>query len=112
MIYNETGFGGMIVYGCADISTARVYVTAYSVGDVMFNKRKAKHGILEKVVIKEIFASNFFLTKGEFRPLYKDTLNALWNESDLISCTQAKQEVVSYYNFLIAKYQIMKQQCH
>jgi hypothetical protein len=102
MTYNEISAGGIRVHGCAIITKAHIYTTLYGVGDIVYNIDKAKMGILEKVVIKELIQAKPKFTSGIFVVLYKDTLNALWNEYDLVTYEDAKALAETYYENLLA----------
>lgn len=102
MEYNELGSGGVGSAGCAVISMYHVYTTLYGIGDVLYNIDKARRGVLEKVVIKQIIRVKPSLTMGQFKVMYKDTLNGLWNEYDLVTPDQAQALALAYYNKLLA----------
>lgn len=111
MTYNETGSGGVIVGGpdvyygviiggCAVVTITRLFVTAFAEGDIVYNIHAARKGVLEKIVIKQVIVVN---PQGVFVSLYKDTLNALWNEKDLVNYTYAKAYAENYYINLLAE---------
>jgi hypothetical protein len=100
--YDETVAGGGKVAGCATITYIKVYTTLYAAGDIVFNVDKARRGVLEKVVIKKQKVINSAKTGGQFKVMYVDTLNALWNEWDLVSHAQAIEVAKTYYENLLA----------
>ena len=56
--------------------------------EVLYIKSKAKLGIFERVVIKNI------LFNGPFRiMIYKDTTNAIWNKEELVDQIEAEELV-------------------
>jgi hypothetical protein len=101
MIYNEVGFGGVKTSGCAIVFVPHITYTAFGVGDILYNIHKARRGVLEKVVIKQIIPAKTILTNGLFVVLYKDTLNGLWNEYDLVTLADAKLIAETYYQNLL-----------
>jgi hypothetical protein len=100
MTYNETGSGGLFVFCCAATSGSHIFETAFSPRDVLYNVYKARHGIMERVVIKEIVPCKLYITQGLFRAMYRDTFNALWNEWDLVSFTDAQALAIAYWERL------------
>lgn len=61
------------------------------VGDTLYIKSRAKLGIFERVFIKKV------LLNGRFKivPIYKDTMNALWNENELVTREEAEALVAT-----------------
>ena len=100
-VYDEIAVDGGKVSGCATITYIKVYTTLYAAGDIVFNVDKANQGVLEKVVIKKQKVINSNKTGGQFRVMYVDTLNALWNEWDLVSHAQAIEVAKAYYENLL-----------
>jgi len=102
-IFNETGSSGVKTGGCAIITYIKTYRTAFAAGDIVFNVDKANKGVLEKIIIKKSRIINSAKTGGQFEAMYVDTLNALWNEWDLISHAEAIALVQLYYEDLLAE---------
>jgi hypothetical protein len=100
-IFNESGNGGKIAGGCAVITYIKTYRTAFAAGDIVFNIDKATKGVLERIVIKRPKIINSARTGGHFEAMYVDTLNALWNEWDLVSHAEAIILVQLYYEELL-----------
>lgn len=100
-IISETGSSGMITGGCALITYCKTYVTLFGPGDIVYNINKAQRGVLEKVVIKRQRVLNKERTGGVFEVMYIDTFNALWNEWDLVSHSQAIALATDYYEGLL-----------
>lgn len=99
--FSETGNGGSTTGGCALITYCKIYVTAFGPGDIVYNVHKAKRGIMEKIVIKKQKIIDRSKTNGLFAVMYIDTFNALWNEWDLVSHSQAITLATSYYEGLL-----------
>lgn len=95
--YTEDGLGGGKVTGCAVITYIKTYTTLFAAGDIVFNVHKARVGVMEKVVIKKQRVINALKTGGQFKVMYVDTLNALWNEWELVSHAQAIEIAQIYY---------------
>lgn len=94
--YNEVGSGGAKMRGCGVVEHIHVVATTFGPGDVLYSIYKARRGILEKVVIKYAKIIKNKRTGGQYVFLYVDTLNALWNEYDLVPYSQAYQLAQNY----------------
>ncbi len=62
--------------------------TRYGPGNIVFNKKKALKGIVEKICIKKVFIRDIprsysYNGVGVY-PMYKDTLNGIWFEEDIV----------------------------
>lgn len=104
MIYVETSSGGSRVAGCATVMKTRqipTYAGAFVPGDKPYVAAKARRGVLEKVVIKEVRAVQSRRTLGVNRVLYVDTFNGLWNEYDVVH----HEEALSMVEVLTAQLQ-------
>lgn len=101
MTYNETMSGGVKVSGCPVVTFIKTYQTLFASGDVVFNVHKARRGLLEKIVIKSPKLIQNIRTGGTILVMYVDTFNALWNEYDLISHSQAIALATAYYEDLL-----------
>jgi len=110
-IETYTGSGTIIISGCTEINVFRNYPYLYSVGDTCFLKFKALKGKLEQVVIKEIKIVTNYQINGEIRFMYIDTLNAIYNESDLLSKYEAVQIAKQYYQHQIYLATMAKTTC-
>jgi hypothetical protein len=84
MTYDEVGSGGLEAGGCVITSALHPQITAFGVGDTLYSMTKARRGVLEKVVIKSVRSILNKRTLAVRTTLYVDTLNALWNEWDLV----------------------------
>jgi hypothetical protein len=109
--YNGSASGGVRCGGCPDVSASHIYITTYGEGDIVYNIYKARKGVLEKIVIREILTSKMSLTGGLFQVMYKDTLNALWNEDDLITLEDAQAFAEVYYEDLLRQMAELHQNC-
>lgn len=90
---DDTVFTG----GCAIYSSTRYYTSKFQINEIVWLKSKALKGKVEKIAIKSIkmpFPYNF---------LYKDHLNSLYNEKDLLKENEAIdliEQFVEKMNFL------------
>lgn len=94
--FSNSGSGGVRSCGCALITYCKTHTTLYGPRDVVYNIHKARRGTLEKVVIKKLKVIDANKIGGLFQVMYVDTLNGLWNESDLVSHSQAVNLATSY----------------
>ena len=99
--FNETGSGGILTAGCVLVTFLDRLHTTYGQGDIAYNVNKAKVGILERVVIKKQRVIRNLKTHGMFTVLYVDTLNALWNEFDLVPFSEDQVLAVAYLEDLL-----------
>jgi len=98
MVYDELTSGGLRVGGCPFVGVLRASVTAFGIGDTVYNIAKARRGFLEKVVIKVVRTVVSRRTQGANRVLYVDTLNGLWNEYDLVVYEKAVELIQMYFD--------------
>lgn len=101
--FDEIGNGGERMSGCAILTYLKTYRTTFAAGDIVFIIDKAQKGVLEKIVIKKQKVINSLMTGGQFEVMYLDTLNALWNEWDLVSHAVAIAIVEDYYEALLVE---------
>tara|TARA_Y100000034_G_scaffold28650_1_gene34459 strand:+ start:380 stop:718 length:339 start_codon:yes stop_codon:yes gene_type:complete len=107
--FNETGSGGAIAAGCPVIVFLDNLNTLYAVGDILYYKQKAQfQGVLEKVVIKKQRAIRSITTQGKIEVTYVDTLNALWNEDELVFHAEAVELATLYFEDLLAALEAVK----
>jgi hypothetical protein len=95
MTYEYIGSGSVKTKGCADTSR-HVFITYnWSENSILFVKKKAMKGILEKIAIKRVILN----VKNGFSviPIYQDTLNSLWNENDLLIEQDARDFAIAYW---------------
>jgi len=83
--------------------------TLYAVGDILYYKQKAQfQGVLERVVIKKQRAIRSIATQGKIEVTYVDTLNALWNEDELVFHAEAVTLATVYLEDLLADLESIK----
>lgn len=102
MTYYYYGSGSIDTFGCAKVQKEIFVLYKWGERSVVYVKPKALRGILEKVAVKKVLL-NYYL--GKYTPIYQDTLNSLYNESELISEYEARdlaQEYVDRENQRIA----------
>jgi len=77
----------------------------FSVGDQAWLKYKAEKGKLESIIVKKINLIDFtYRGNGPVTVIYVDTFNALYNETDLISYSDALILKTNYlYNQRVAE---------
>ncbi len=100
-VFNEIMDGGVVIAGCTLYTFLDRVRTLYGPGDILYNIDKAKKGVLERVVIKRQRVLRSRTTEGQFQVLYIDTLNALWNEWDLVSHAVASDLAIAYFEKLL-----------
>ena len=87
MDYNYVSEGGITISGNSFAYRRKFIHFKYGPGSTLFLSYKAKMGVLERVTIKRIDVWSNYKTNFLKVPIYVDTLNAFYNESDL--CTEA-----------------------
>lgn len=102
-IYDELGIVDFTAGGHASVTYRDNIITLYGPGDVVYNVHKAKLGVIEKIVVKYPKIVKNAKTYGKVVVLYKDTFNALWNESDLIVKAEAVALATAYYEDLLVE---------
>lgn len=91
-----TATGGVSVFGTAKVVVDYFYFTKFAIGAIAYSKSAAKNsGKLEPIIIK-----NYKLLFDPKDVLYKDTLNALWNERHLCTKSEAVALAIIYYQRL------------
>jgi len=95
----HAGTDGVLVGGCAGIEFIIFVRHKFSIGDIVYDRKKALKGIMRRYTIKEVrvfpFEYDVFGSRVNrkssypFPPLYVDTYNAFHNEEDLLSFTEA-----------------------
>lgn len=98
MIFNETMTGGLVISGCTKVFyfDRHPALSTHRPGDVFYYSKKARRGILYKIVIKEVRVISTRSSYGVNQVIYKDMLNSLWNESDLVTYSEAMVLVENY----------------
>jgi hypothetical protein len=80
---NYEGTGGIRVGGCAGVQVEFFYQFKFGINSFAWIGYKAKKGILERVVIKDVRMPLPYVF------LYTDTLNAYYNENELMTQEEA-----------------------
>jgi len=94
--FEYIGSGEAETLGCAVVSMLVYYNNAYSEGSIAYLKHKAMKGILERIAVKRLIIRQDKATGGMILFLYQDTLNSLYNETDLIPYQQAVDLAEAY----------------
>ena len=80
---------------CGGSSTLIFYTYKYAVGSILYDLQLAQQqGKLEKIVIKKVLLNTD--PWGFIVPIYKDTLNAVWNENMLCTESDARAYATIY----------------
>lgn len=69
----------------------------FPVGATVFSKKKAELGTLDKVVIFEVIQKNNAFTNYQESILYRDKLQSLYTEKELVSEADAKALALAYW---------------
>jgi hypothetical protein len=83
-MFNYTSDGKMKFNGCSAVSKSENFLSKYQRGDRVWLYYKAKKGILESVVIKELRILGGSFSYNKVVSIYVDTYNFLYNEEELI----------------------------
>lgn len=95
--FNYAGTGGISMFGCAKATVSVFYNYAFGEGSIVFLKYKANKGILERIAIKKVIVKKNRHTMGQPVFLYQDSLNAYYNESELVSHQDAVNLAIAYH---------------
>jgi hypothetical protein len=90
--FNVTGFAT----ACSQGTRAIGVPYKFEIGSLVFSVAKAKKGILQASVIKQIKVVFNARTQGRYLILYTDTFNVLWNEDELCSEADATTFAIAY----------------
>lgn len=82
-------------------SEHRYSMALFTVNSIVCLKYKAVKGVLEKIAIKEVMLRSGLKTGGQIIPVYKDTLNSLYNEEELCTHEEALDLIAEYRTNLI-----------
>ena len=83
-MFNYTSYGNININGCGAVSKSENFLSKYQSGDKVWLRYKAKKGILESVVIKELRILGGAFSYNQVVSIYVDTYNSLYNEEELI----------------------------
>jgi hypothetical protein len=87
--------------------------TKYAVRDVVYSRfAAAQRGRLEPVAIKRLYFVDPQFTGAELRVLYIDTLNGWWNESDLLTQSEAQAVAGTYRQRVAAEQARLAKEIH
>lgn len=103
-----TGSGSITLKGCAAASATKTYVTKFEPRDAAYIRQRAIKGIIEKVVVKEVLIYRGRKSYNQAVWVYKDTLNGLHNESDLLTYQEAVAASAAYVADMQAQAQAYK----
>lgn len=96
------GSGSVKIYGCGEYYFSYFHIIPkFSVGEIAYDKNVLlEKCLLRKVVIKKVIVRANYNLLGDYQILYKDTLNGLWNENELLGeqlAYQMWQQCLSNY---------------
>jgi hypothetical protein len=92
--FSYVGSGTVHTFGCAGARLSLYAFYKFAEGSTVFFCPKAKIGRLERITIKSVK----LIPQGSgFKALYKDTLNALYNEDELCSEATAIELAADYF---------------
>lgn len=119
MDFTYTASGSANIGGCSRYKLAEYVYYAFGIGSVVYSKPKALKGVFEKIVIKNVrFPKTYFKASRKsvcrsctLSPLYIDTLNAYWNEEELVTYDDAKVLAEEYYIYTNAQREQLAIEC-
>lgn len=111
MNYNYNMNGGVGIYGCGKVVFKIFRYYKYKPGSVLYLCYKAKIGILEKIVIKQVIPKAGYKNNIYSNALYKDNLNFLYNEDELCSEANAVALAINYYENQLEKNKKLIRNC-
>lgn len=92
-MFNYTSYGNIKINSCSTVSKKENFLSKYQKGDKAWLYYKAKRGILESVVIKELRIIGGAFSYNQVVSIYIDTYNFYYNEQELIKENEAKDLV-------------------
>ena len=101
--FTYTAGGIFNLVGCPELDIVHSIPVAYPVGTVAYDRISANRGRMEAIAIKKVMVFHNRKTFGQARLVYKDTLNSLYTDYDLISHDDAKARVIAYLYRKIAE---------
>lgn len=111
MDYLYEGSGGISVGGCVRAVKRIFYIFKYAPGTTLYLCYKAKRGVLERITIKKINVIANSKTGYIPTPIYVDTYNALYNEWDLCTESNAVALATAFYEKQLALAQDLIRKC-
>jgi len=101
--FSYTAGGTLQTFGCPELDFIHSIPVAFPVGTTAYDRISASRGRMEAVVIKKVMVFHNKKTFGQYRIVYKDTLNSLYTDYDLLTHDDAKARVVAYLYRKIAE---------
>lgn len=92
-MYSYLSSGSINIAGCSRIEKKIFVLYKWGERSIVCFKPKAIKGIIEKIAVKRVVLNYI---KGQFRPIYIDTLNSLYNEEELIGEYEANSLAQTY----------------
>ena len=102
MDFTYEATGGIEIFGCSTYNAEITYHPIFQIGDILYSKEKAMHGIYEEIAVKKILFPTY---------LYVDTFNALWNQRELVTYEVATALIEQYILIRNAKATIAAKMC-
>lgn len=100
--------GGIVMGGCAVVTTAKCVTFRFAEGSTVFIcDQAASHGKLVAIRIKKVVLINNRTTYGAYVPIYIDTLNGRWTEDELCSQSEAIDFAESYLQAQLSEAQTL-----
>jgi hypothetical protein len=103
--FTHEASGKLCISSWVAYRTTKFYRTKYSERDIVYNAKKARMGVLERVAIKRVEFYGGVETGGQMSYLYVDTYNSYWREDMLCEHASAVSLARFYYIQQIADYQ-------
>ncbi len=100
-----TGSGGFDLGGCAPFAIHQTYEFDFAQGSIVYVRRKARRGILEKVSIKRL------VVNGQGGNVYVDTFNEVWLEEELCSESLAVEIATASIEATLAQFNTIALKC-
>jgi hypothetical protein len=99
MDFTYIATGQINVGGCSDYLSQEILYWQFAVNSIVFSKPAALKGKYERIAIKEVIFNNIGnMCRGcNYRPIYKDSYNALWSEEELVAYSDAVEIVDNFY---------------
>lgn len=91
--------GTVTLVGCVKYKKTNAIITNFSAGDILYRCDKARKGVLEKIAIKRVVLKT---SHGYTAPMYIDTLNSFYFDSDLCTHDEAIAAATAYVTGRIA----------
>lgn len=103
MAFNHDSSGSLRLRSCTTARLRKFITTRWKAGDTLWVRAKAVKGLLRTVSIKRVRIASTVKTGSAVLPLYIDSYNGLWNETDLIDRDTAVALATAYYERQLAE---------